>query len=178
MPDKDRRDEEPEFKVVDRRQFTPEGEKREGAELRPPETERAPLSPQQAPPDPGQSAGRVASGKDPKQGEAKSQPSPEPQTAEAQGAQTPRRHAGPASFDQLVMSLATTAMYQMGLVGNPGDERPPVDLAGAKESIDLLDILQKKTAGNLTEDEAGLLEGSIYELRMVFVELTKAGRGR
>jgi hypothetical protein len=174
MRDKDRHEDEPEFKVVDRRLFTPEGEKREGAEPLPPEPASAPLSSQQAAAEPH----RGDPGKDQNRSEVPNQPPPRPQAAGAPGPQAPSRHAGPASFEQLIMSLATTAMYQMGLVGNPGEEQPKVDLAGAKESIDLLDILQKKTTGNLTEEEAGLLDGSIYELRMVFVELSKAGRGR
>ena len=75
------------------------------------------------------------------------------------------------------MSLATTAMFQLGLVANSTDETPRVDLIAAKETIDLLDILKQKTQGNLTPQEEGLLTGSLYELRMVFVELSgKTGR--
>jgi hypothetical protein len=187
MPDKDRHEDEPEFKVVDRRLFTPEGEKREGAEPRAPEPASAPLSSQQTPPDtnkvphrgePTSDPHRGEQTADPKRGDLRNEPSAQPQAADAHGAQVPVGHGGPATFEQLVMSLATTAMYQMGLVRNPGEEQPKFDLVGAKESIDLLDILQKKTTGNLTEEEAGLLEGSLYELRMVFVELSKAGRSR
>jgi len=174
MRDKDRQEDEPEFKVVDRRLFTPEGERREGPEPIPPEPASAPLSSQQdAEPHRGGPSG------EPKRGDVTNEPPPQPRAAEAPSSQAPiPPHGAPATFEQLVMSLATTAMFQMGLVGNPGEEQPRVDLAGAKESIDLLEILQKKTTGNLTEDEAGLLEGSLYELRMVFVELSKAGRGR
>lgn len=173
MRDKDRQKHEPEFKVVDRRLFTPEGEKRKDAEPLPPESASAPLASQQATPEPH----RDPHG-DPHRGDVGTNPPSHPPAAEAPGTQAHAQRGGPATFEQLVMSLATTAMFQMGLVRNPGDEQPRVDLAGAKESIDLLDILQKKTTGNLTEEEAGLLEGSIYELRMVFVELSKAGRGR
>ena len=174
MADKDKREDEPEFKVVDRRLFTPEGEKREGSEPRPPEPASPPLSSQPSAANPD----RGSSSADPSRSEVNNAPPPHPRAAEEQAPQSPAGHAGPASFEQLIMSLATTAMYQMGLVRNPGEGQPRVDLGGAKESIDLLEILQKKTAGNLTEEEAGLLEGSLYELRMVFVELSKAGRGR
>lgn len=174
MPDKDMHEDEPEFKVVDRRLFTPEGEKREGAEPLPPEPASAPLSSQQDAAEP--HLGDPS--EDSKHGDVTNEPPPQPRAAEAPSSQAPIPHGAPATFEQLIISLATTAMYQMGLVGNPGEEQPKVDLAGAKESIDLLEILQKKTTGNLTEEEAGLLEGSLYELRMVFVELSKAGRGR
>jgi hypothetical protein len=183
MPDKDRPKDEPEFKVVDRRLFTSEGERREGSEPHLPEPASAPLASQQSAPeshrgDPSKDPHRGDQTRDPKPGDARNQPPPQPRAAEAPSPQAPAGPGGPATFEQLIMSLATTAMYQMGLVRNPGEEQPRVDLAGAKESIDLLEILQKKTAGNLTEEEAGLVEGSLYELRMVFVELTKAGRVR
>jgi hypothetical protein len=177
MPDKDRQEHEPEFKVVDRRLFTSEGERREGAEPRPPEPANPPLSSQQAA-EPVRDPLRGDLGQDQHLSDAKKQPPPHPSATETPGPQAHAQRGGPVTFEQLVMSLATTAMFQMGLVRNPGEEQPRVDLAGAKESIDLLDILQKKTTGNLSEEEAGLLEGSIYELRMVFVELSKAGRGR
>ncbi|OFW01636.1 MAG: hypothetical protein A3G20_01815 [Acidobacteria bacterium RIFCSPLOWO2_12_FULL_59_11] len=77
------------------------------------------------------------------------------------------------------MSLVTTAMYQMGLAVRPGEVAPPPDLLAAQETIELLTILQQKTKGNLTKEEEQLLTNGLYELRMVFVELSrKAGRGR
>ena len=155
MPDRKREDEEESggFKVTDRRLFTPEGERRPDAETAPPKTE---VPPAQQPP-----AGTPASPAKPDSPPA--EPHPE--------------HQGPVSFEHLVMSLATTAMFQLGLVANSTDETPRVDLIAAKETIDLLDILKQKTQGNLTPQEEGLLTGSLYELRMVFVELSgKTGR--
>ena len=64
-------------------------------------------------------------------------------------------------------------MFQLGLLPGPGGERLPVDLANARMTIDLLDVLQEKTAGNLTEDESRLLDEVLYELRLSFVEVQK-----
>jgi len=79
----------------------------------------------------------------------------------------------PSGFNTLVSYLSTTAMFQLGLLPGPGGERIPVDLMNARMTIDLLDVLQEKTEGNLTEDEAKLLDEVLYELRMSFVEVQK-----
>jgi len=76
-------------------------------------------------------------------------------------------------FETLVSYLSTTAMFQMGLIPGPSGERIPVDLLNARRTIDLLEVLQQKTEGNLTPDEAQLLEDVLYELRMSFVEMEK-----
>jgi hypothetical protein len=83
------------------------------------------------------------------------------------------RQAGPAGFDTLVSYLSTTTMFQLGLLPGPGGERIPVDLVNARRTIDLLEILQQKTRGNLTPDEARLLEDILYELRISYVEIEK-----
>ncbi len=77
------------------------------------------------------------------------------------------------AFETLVSYLSTTAMFQMGLLASPTGERIPADLVNARRTIDLLDVLQQKTRGNLTPDEERLLEEVLYELRMSFVEVEK-----
>lgn len=79
----------------------------------------------------------------------------------------------PSGFNTLVSYLSTTAMFQLGMLPGPGGERIPVDLMNARMTIDLLDVLQEKTEGNLTSDEARLLDEVLYELRMTFVEVQK-----
>ena len=80
---------------------------------------------------------------------------------------------GPANFATLVSYLSTTAMFQMGLLPGPGGERIPADFANARRTIDLLEVLQQKTQGNLTEDEARMLQEVLYELRLSFVEASQ-----
>ena len=77
------------------------------------------------------------------------------------------------NFERLVASLYMSAMMQLGLMHEEG-QPPAADLVGAKQTIDTLSILQDKTKGNLTDQEAHLLQNCLYELRMGFVELTNA----
>jgi hypothetical protein len=74
-------------------------------------------------------------------------------------------------FSTLVLSLGTTALYQLGLVANPesGESMAPDPLA-AQQTIDTLEMLRDKSRGNLSEDEGKLLDSLLYELRMRFVQ--------
>jgi hypothetical protein len=77
-------------------------------------------------------------------------------------------------FSTFVLSLATSALYHMGLGPDPsGETTPEKNLPLARQTIDTLEMLEEKTRGNLDEQEAKLLESVLYELRMDFV---RAGR--
>ncbi len=76
-----------------------------------------------------------------------------------------------SDFSALVSYLYTTAMFQLGLMQGPGGERIPPDLVNARRTIDLLEVLQKKTRGNLTPTESKLLEDVLYDLRITFVDV-------
>ena len=78
-----------------------------------------------------------------------------------------------SGFETLVSYLSTTAMFQLGLIAGPSGEHIPADMPNAKRTLDLLEVLQEKTRGNLTANESRLLEDVLYELRMSFVELQK-----
>jgi len=80
---------------------------------------------------------------------------------------------GPPSFDTIVSYLSTTAFFQLGLLPGPGGERIPPDLVNARRTIDMLEVLQHKTRGNLTTEESHLLEEALYELRMGYLEIQK-----
>ena len=78
------------------------------------------------------------------------------------------------NFASFIFSLSTTAMYHFGDFPDPVTKESRRNLAAAKQTIDILSILEAKTEGNLAEDEKQLLEGILYELRMRFVkEMTK-----
>jgi hypothetical protein len=77
------------------------------------------------------------------------------------------------NFDALVQSLYMTAALQMGAGTQPG-EQPRVDILGARQSIDMLSVLVEKTKGNLTDKEQRLLQNALFELRMMFMEITNA----
>lgn len=74
------------------------------------------------------------------------------------------------SFAELVNVLALQAAVAMGGFQGPGGERIPPNPAAARHHIDLLEVLEQKTAGNLTEQEQRLLSSILYELRMQFVQ--------
>ncbi len=80
---------------------------------------------------------------------------------------------GPVGFEHLVQSMYMTAMMGLGAGTQPG-EKPRIDLMGARQTIDLLAVLAEKTKGNLTQDEQRLLESALFELRMMFLEITNA----
>lgn len=75
-------------------------------------------------------------------------------------------------FSTFILSLSTTALYQMGLVPDPNTgEAAAVDRTIAQQTIDTLEMLRTKTRGNLEDDEVQLFDSLLYELRMRFVEL-------
>ena len=77
-------------------------------------------------------------------------------------------------FAGLAISLGHSALYHLGLVPDPeSGQRGSRDLALARQTIDTLEMLELKTRGNLTPDEARLLEDLLYDLRMRFVEASK-----
>lgn len=77
------------------------------------------------------------------------------------------------TFERLVASLYMTAMLQLGLMA-PEGEQPRIDILGARQTIDTIGLLNEKTKGNLTPGEQNLLQQSLFELRMTFLELTNA----
>jgi hypothetical protein len=172
-----------EFVISDRRRFAPEGELRtdtptveeeEKPAAAPPSSQPAP-SPQDAAP------------------EAESEEMPPPPTAQEQQQQTDAYKASskklddlftqagqgkeriPAdmTFERLVESFYMTALIQLGAIRQEGDP-PGVDVMGARQTIDSLNILQDKTKGNLTDREQHLLQNVLFELRMAWIEITNA----
>ena len=151
---------EPGFKVVDRRPFAGDGSSREkGEEPEPGKTEKSPSA---------ASVRQTASetvGAELKRDEF--------EAGGDLGFDSDGLVGGESGFDTLVSYLGTTAMFQLGLVTGPSGERIPADLTNARHTVDMLEVLEQKTRGNLTSDEARLLEDVLYELRMAFVEVQK-----
>lgn len=105
-------------------------------------------------------------------------PATEP-TADAPRARPEEAHAGehdlpPMTFSTFVISLSTQALFLLGEIADPKSDDPGVDLAGAKQLIDVLGILDEKTKGNLDSAEQSLLENILYNLRMQYVERARA----
>jgi hypothetical protein len=167
------------FVVQDRRRFTEEGEVNQEA-IR---TEEPPAVPR-----PPQSSTSEATSAQPDKREMPPSPSAAEQheqhghyqSASAQidglldkaGAKRPKNFD--ASLEGLTLSLYMQAMVQLGMPLREGDPPQQPDIIGARHTIDMLAVLKDKTKGNLSERESAVLDNSLFELRMAFVELTKA----
>jgi hypothetical protein len=79
----------------------------------------------------------------------------------------------PADFTGLVSMLTTQAFFSLGILRAKDDKEVPVDLDLAKYNIDMLEVLEQKTKGNITDDEGKLLENALHQLRMAFVNASK-----
>ena len=77
-------------------------------------------------------------------------------------------------FATFVLSLSHSALMHLGDAPHPESERVERNLPLARQTIDLLALLEEKTKGNLTGDEERMLHQIIYDLRMRFVDLSKA----
>ena len=80
---------------------------------------------------------------------------------------------GVIGFAHVIQSFYLSAIMAMGAGAEPG-EKPRIDILGARQSIDMLAVLEEKTRGNLSAEEQQLLQGITFELRMMFLELTNA----
>jgi hypothetical protein len=171
------------FVVTDRRKFTMDGELRPDADPSPEKEEREVRSAEPAPAPPIQAAAPAT----PEEPELPPALTAE-QTDQAKRAyemtadrlDTAIRSANPGmdhppamSFDQLVQSVYMTSIVQLGGTTQEG-QQPQVDILGARQSIDMLSVLEEKTKGNLSIEEARLLESALFELRMAFLEVTQA----
>ncbi len=77
---------------------------------------------------------------------------------------------GNVTFSHFVVSLATTAAVHFGEVKDPDSGvNSPINLEAAGQAIEMLVLLEEKTRGNLTEDEAAFLQRVLYELRNKFL---------
>ena len=97
-----------------------------------------------------------------------------PETESARAAFDPEQ-LPPASLSMLVTTMATQAMAAMGQLPDPMSGQPEVNLPFAKYHIDLLAVLQQKTSGNVTDDEAAMLEAALHQLRLTYVQLEARG---
>ena len=80
---------------------------------------------------------------------------------------------GELNFLNYLSSLVFQSMIFLGDVPNPVTNQPEKNLKQAKFLIDTLSLLREKTKGNLTKQEEDLLNGSLYELQMRYVDVAK-----
>ena len=77
------------------------------------------------------------------------------------------------TFSTFIFSLNSTALVHLGVMDNPATNQKTKNLAVAKQTIDIIGMLEKKTRGNLTEDESKLISNILHDLRMMYVKEVK-----
>jgi hypothetical protein len=163
-------EEQPTYKVTDRRLFNPDGTPREVPDDEKPAP--APTPTVQATPSPEPVEESVPLVEELRTASTPSEPpAPEP-AAEIEG-ELPDAD-DPASFASFMMSIASNAASSLGMMEHPVTGKREVDLELGKHWIDILGMLQKKTKGNLLPQEQQILEGLLADLRMQYVSLTNA----
>jgi uncharacterized protein DUF1844 len=78
-----------------------------------------------------------------------------------------------ADFAFFCYSLGSQVMVHLGLAPNPASGEVEEDLTQAKYTIDLIEMLKDKTAGNLTDEESKLMMSLLFDLRMRYVEKSR-----
>lgn len=101
----------------------------------------------------------------------------ETHTSESRGPAMSQEEMSSALFAQLVMQQANMAMMLLGKVAHPESGQVVKDLEAASLFIDQLEMLEGKTKGNLTKEEAGLLKQSLMSLRLAYVEEADSPQG-
>lgn len=142
----DEKKEGSQFKVTDRRLFTSEGDLKE---------RKAEEGPSQPKSEPGVADARPRS--------VRHEPGTQDEDA-----------ASPVDLSSLILSLATTAMVHLGDVRDPSGETSKPDIAAARQMVEIIAMLQRKTEGNRTAEETRLLDDVLYELRMRILSKTGA----
>jgi hypothetical protein len=100
---------------------------------------------------------------------------PEPQTVDDQDQSTgPDEETTPPlpeiNFSTFVVSLNASVLLHLGAIEDPTTGQTSKNLPMAKQTIDILSMLQEKTAGNLNPEETNLLKSILYELRILYVK--------
>lgn len=187
---------QPSFTVTDRRKFTLEGERRDDAPERRDESEQKPAATSEkvvTMPTP-ERREAAATAEPAEVGVEESAEEEElPQFTERESADQDAAYqassrqlddmlrqanpgmgaAGAVTFEHIIQSFYVSAMIAMGAGTEPG-QKARIDIVGARQSIDMLALLQEKTKGNLTQREEATMQNVLFELRMMFLEITNA----
>ncbi len=84
----------------------------------------------------------------------------------------------PITFGTFILSLSTSALFHLGEGADPESGKAPApNLPLARQTIDILEMLADKTAGNLDADEAQLVEAVLHDLRMRYVTVSRGEGG-
>jgi hypothetical protein len=141
------------FQVVDKRRFDAAGQERGAGE------EAQGVAPKEADSSSASSQGVAAATPD----------APDFTMADAKSSE----EAEPVAFTSFIMSLATQVLVQLGEMPPPQGMEIPIDLESARQTIDIMAMLQRRTKGNLSPDETRFMEEVLHSLRMSFINAKK-----
>ena len=74
------------------------------------------------------------------------------------------------NFSTFIFSLNSSALVQLGLMEDPMTGQKTKNLPLAKQTIDVISMLEEKTRGNLNADEAAMIKNMLYDLRILYVK--------
>jgi len=80
---------------------------------------------------------------------------------------------GPVDFGTFVLSLGSSALVHLGEIQHPDSAETKENISLARQTIDLLAMLEEKTRGNLTSEETRFLSDLLADLRLKFVEKSR-----
>jgi len=152
------------IKVTDKRIFTPEGELRDEfkGEITPSDAPAPAKAPAPAPAPPPKEERRNSDEGAPAGGADRRNRSI---ADKAQNPGTP--------FTEFIEPLIAQGYMSLGMLRNPYGSKPAIDVAAARQMIEIVTMLKEKTAGNLTPDEEDFLTTHLGELKLAFVQRTK-----
>lgn len=114
------------------------------------------------------------------QEEKETQETPEPAEKEDEGPETEEAAVSEEAeedfqlpeinFATFIFSLNSSVLVHLGVINDPATGQKVKNLALARQTIDILGMLEEKTQGNLTEDEESMLKSILYDLRMIYVK--------
>lgn len=182
-------EEQKSFKIVDRRLFNESGESRLATEESvTPSDNSVPgqgdqsihvEAPRSAPLEHGGSAqmspvssptsGRICGNNSERKTERKTDNDGSPGVGSS-GSENPKAEV---DFSSFVISLATQVVIHLGEIPHPESNQRMENLEAARQTIDILALLEDKTVGNLSQDESHLLKEALTSLRMAFVNKSK-----
>lgn len=84
--------------------------------------------------------------------------------------QEPEIHLPEINFSTFIISLNASALMHLGVIGDPASGKKVKNLAMGKQTIDILNMIEEKTKGNLTTEEENMLKNVLYDLRIIYVK--------
>ena len=113
---------------------------------------------------PADEASESAPGETPRAGADEAAPKTPPRPEEEAAAQLPE-----VNFSTFIFSLNSATLVHLGIIEDPASGQKTKNLPLAKQTIDILGMLERKTRGNLSSDEEAMLRSILYDLRMIYI---------